>query len=122
MCRRGWIRPIKKTFSESNKEMEADPVTSDGRAAYRCMIAALRSAAPGMDFSNPMAQPQTHLGATSEWVPASTRETDSKLQSTIGSGTGEGGQTEKKGNTQERSKDGENIDQMTQGLMKENGN
>lgn len=84
-------------------------------------MASLLIPSPVMALSNSMAQPQTLLGATTESVPASTQETDSQLQSAIGSVTGEGGQTEKKGNTKARAKDGEKIDQMTQGLMKENG-
>jgi hypothetical protein len=43
-----------------------------------------------------------------EGDPASTQQTDGQLPSSIGSVTGEGGQTEKKG-------------RMAQGLMKENG-
>ncbi len=89
--------------------------------SFAMLMASLLIPSPVMALSNPIVQPQTLLGATTESVPASTQETDSKLQSAIGSVTGEGGQTEKKGNTQERAKDGEKIDQMTQGLMKENG-
>jgi hypothetical protein len=85
------------------------------------LMASLLIPAPVMALSNPVAQPQMLLGATTQSVPASTQETDSKLQSAIGSVTDGGGQTEKKGNTQERAKDGAKIDQMTQGLMKENG-
>ncbi len=89
--------------------------------SFAMLMASLLIPSPVMALSNPIVQPQTLLGATTESVPASTQQTDSKLQSAIGSVTGEGGQTEKKGNTQERAKDGEKIDQMTQGLMKENG-
>jgi hypothetical protein len=85
------------------------------------LMASLLIPSPVMAHSIPIAQPQTLLGTTSEKVPATTQETDSKLQSAIGSVTEDGGQTEKKGNTQERAKDGQKIDQMTQGLMKENG-
>lgn len=85
------------------------------------LMASLLIPSPVMALSNPIASPQTLLGAKTESVPASTQETDSKLQSAIGSVTDGGGQTKKKGNTQERAKDGAKIDQMTQGLMKENG-
>lgn len=85
------------------------------------LMASLLIPSPVRALSFPMAQPQTLLGAKSEKVPASTQETDSKLQSAIGSVTGDGGQTAKKGNPQDRAEDGEKIDQMTQGLMKENG-
>ncbi len=85
------------------------------------LMASLLIPSPVMAHSIPMAQPQTLLGAKPVKVPASTQETDSKLQSTIGSVTGDGGQTEKKGNTQDMAEDGEKIDQMTQGLVKENG-
>ncbi len=84
------------------------------------LMASLLMASPVMALSNPMAQSQMLLGAATEKAPASTQETDSKLQSTIGAVTGEDGQSEKKGNTQKRAADGEKIDQMTQGLMKEN--
>ncbi len=70
------------------------------------LMASLLNASPVIALSHPIAQPQTFLGSTSERVPASTQATNSKLQSAIGSVTGEGGQT---------------IDQMTQGLMKEKG-
>ncbi|MEA5410283.1 hypothetical protein VB737_00745 [Synechococcus sp. BA-120 BA3] len=85
------------------------------------LMASLLIQSPAMALSIPFSQPQSLLGAQSGKAPASTQDTDSKLQSTIGSVTGEGGQTEKKGNTQDRADDGEKIDQMTQGLMKENG-
>lgn len=85
------------------------------------LMASLLIPSPVMALTNPIAHPQTLLGAKAEKVPASTQDTDSKLQSTIGSVTGEGGQTEKKGNTQARAEDGEKIDEMTKGLMKENG-
>lgn len=85
------------------------------------LMASLLIPSPVMALSNPVTQPQIPFGATTESIPASTQETDSKLQSAIGSVTDGGGQTEKKGNTQERAKDGAKIDQMTQGLMKENG-
>lgn len=85
------------------------------------LMASLLIPSPVMALSSQVTQPQMHFGATTESVPASTQETDSKLQSAIGSVTDGGGQTEKKGNTQERDKDGAKIDQMTQGLMKENG-
>jgi hypothetical protein len=85
------------------------------------IMASLLIQSPAMALSIPFSQPQSLLGAQSGKAPATTQETDSKLQSTIGAVTGEGGQTEKKGNTQDRADDGEKIDQMTQGLMKENG-
>jgi len=85
------------------------------------LMASLLIPSPVMALSNPLASPQTLLGAKTESVPASTQETDSQLQSAIGSVTDGGSQTEKKENTQERAKDGAKIDQMTQGLMKGNG-
>jgi hypothetical protein len=85
------------------------------------IMASLLIQSPAMALSIPFSQPQSLLGAQTGKAPATTQETDSKLQSTIGAVTGEGGQTEKKGNTQDRADDGEKIDQMTQGLMKENG-
>ena len=85
------------------------------------LMVSLLIQSPVMALSIPLTQPQTLLGAQSGKVPASTQATDSKLQSTIGSVTGDGGQTEKKGNTQDRAKDGEKVDQMTKGLIKKNG-
>ena len=72
---------------------------------------------PVMLLSIPLAQTQSLLGAQSGKVPASTQATDSKLQSSIGSVSGDGGQTEKKANAEDRAEDGEKIDQMTKGLM-----
>jgi hypothetical protein len=85
------------------------------------LMASLLIASPVMALSIPSAHPQTLLGAQSGKLPASTQATDSKLQSSIGSVSGDGGQTEKKANSQDRAEDGEKIDQMTKGLMKENG-
>jgi hypothetical protein len=85
------------------------------------LMASLLIPSPVMALSIPLPQPQSLLGAQSGKAPASTQDTDSKLQSTIGSVTGEGGQTEKKENTQDRANDGKKIDQMAKGLMKENG-
>lgn len=85
------------------------------------LMASLLIQSPVMALSTPLTQPQTLLGSKSVKAPASTQNTDSKLQSSIGSVTDEGGQTEKKDNTQDRANDGEQIDQMTKGLMKENG-
>lgn len=85
------------------------------------LMASLLIASPVMALSIPLAQPQSLLGAQTAKVPASTQATDSKLQSSIGSVSGDGGQTEKKANAEDRAEDGEKIDQMTKGLMKENG-
>jgi hypothetical protein len=85
------------------------------------LMASLLIPSPVMAHSIAIAQPQILLGAKSEKVPASTQETDSKLQSAIGSVTGEGGQSEKKGNTQDMAEDGEKIDQMTNELVEESG-
>jgi hypothetical protein len=85
------------------------------------LMVSLLIQSPVMALSIPLAQPQPLLGAQSGKVPASTQDTDSKLQSTIGSVTGDDGQTEKKGNTQDRADDGEKVDQMTKGLIKKNG-
>ncbi len=74
-----------------------------------------------MALSIPTVQPQTLLGAKAEKVPASTQETDGKLQSTIGAVTGDGGQTGKKGNAQDRADDGNKVDQMTNELVEESG-
>jgi hypothetical protein len=65
-------------------------------------MASLLIPSPAMALSIPLPQPQSLLGAQSGTAPATTQDTDSKLQSTIGSVTGEGGQTEKKENTQDR--------------------
>jgi hypothetical protein len=64
-----------------------------------------------------LTQHQPLLMAQSGKAPASTQDTDSKLQSSIGSVTSDGGQTEKKGNRQDRAEDGKKVDQMTKGLM-----
>jgi hypothetical protein len=85
------------------------------------LLASLLIQSPVMALSIPMAQPQTLLGAKADKVPASTQETDSKLQSTIGSVTGDGGQTEKKENTQARAADGQKVDQMTNELVEDSG-
>ena len=74
-----------------------------------------------MAHSIPIVQPQILLGAKSEKVPASTQETDSKLQSTIGAVTGDDGQTGKKENAQDRADDGNKVDQMTNELVEESG-
>jgi opacity protein-like surface antigen len=85
------------------------------------LMTSLLVPAPVMALSNPMVQSQTLLGAKADKVPASTQETDSKLQSTIGAVTGDGGQTGKKGNTQDRAEDGQKVDQMTNELVEESG-
>jgi hypothetical protein len=91
-----------------------------------CLSLALLTASlliqpPVMALAIPLAQVQPLLGAQSGKVPASTQATDSKLQSAIGSVTGDGGQTEKKGNAKDRANDGKKVDQMTKGLIKKNG-
>ncbi len=85
------------------------------------LMASMLIPAPVMALSNPMTQPQTLLGAKADKVPASTQETDSKLQSSIGAVTGDGGQTGKKENAQDRAKDGKKVDQMTNELVEESG-
>lgn len=85
------------------------------------LMASVLIPAPVMALSNPISQPLTLLGAKADKVPASTQETDSKLQSAIGAVTGDGGQTGKKGNTQDRAEDGQKIDQMTNELVEESG-
>lgn len=85
------------------------------------LMASLLIPAPVMALANPMTQPQTLLGAKADKVPASTQETDRKLQSTIGSVTGDGGQTGKKENAQDRANDGNKVDQMTNELVEESG-
>jgi len=84
-------------------------------------MASLLIPSPAMALSIPLPQPQSLLGAQSGTAPATTQDTESKLPSTIGSVTGEGGQTEKKENTQDRANDGKKIDPITKGLMKDNG-
>ena len=81
------------------------------------LMASLLIQSPVMALSIPLAQHQPLLGAKSGKVPASTQNTDSKLQSTIGAVTGDSGQTKKKGNAQDRANDGKKVDQMTKGLM-----
>ncbi len=90
-------------------------------ASLVLLLVSLLIQSPVMALSNSIAQPQTLLGAKSEKAPASTQETDSKLQSTIGSVTGDGGQTEKKENTQARAADGQKVDQMTNELVEDSG-
>lgn len=85
------------------------------------ILTSLLIQSPVMALSIPVTQLPTVLGAKSEKAPASTQETDSKLQSTIGAVTGDGGQTEKKENTQDRAEDGQKIDQMTNELVEERG-
>lgn len=85
------------------------------------LMASLLIPSPVMAHSIPMAQPQILLGAKPEKLPVSTQETDSKLQSTIGSVTGEGGQMGKKENAQDRADDGNKVDQMTNELVEESG-
>jgi hypothetical protein len=85
------------------------------------LMVSLLIQSPVMALSIPLTQSQPLLGAQSGKVPASTQATDRKLQSTIGSVTGDGGQTEKKGNTKDRANDGEKVDQMTKRLIKKNG-
>ena len=85
------------------------------------LMASLLIPSPVMAHSIPIAQPQILLGAKSEKVPASTQETDSKLQSTIGAVTGDDGQTGKKENAQDRADDGNKVDQMTNELVEESG-
>jgi hypothetical protein len=85
------------------------------------LMASLLIQSPVMALSIPLTQHQPLVVAQSGKAPASTQDTDSKLQSSIGSVTGEGGQTEKKGNTQERADDGKKVDQITKGLMIKKG-
>jgi hypothetical protein len=85
------------------------------------LMASLLIPAPVMALSSPMTQPQALFGAKAEKVPASTQETDSKLQSTIGAVTGDGVQAGKKGNAQDRANDGNKVDQMTNELVDESG-
>ena len=85
------------------------------------LMASLLIPSAVMALSIPTVQPQTLLGAKAEKVPASTQETDGKLQSTIGAVTGDGGQTGKKENAQDRADDGNKVDQMTNALVEESG-
>jgi hypothetical protein len=85
------------------------------------LIASLLIPSPVRALSIPTVQPQTLLGAKVEKVPASTQETDSQLQSTIGAVTGDDGQTGKKENAQDRADDGNKVDQMTNELVEESG-
>ncbi len=85
------------------------------------LMASLLIPAPVMALSHPMTRPQALLGAKTEKVPASTQETDGKLPSSIGAVTGDGGQTGKKANTQDRANDGNKVDQMTKELVEESG-
>ncbi|MFZ0406793.1 MAG: hypothetical protein WAM11_01600 [Cyanobium sp.] len=86
------------------------------------LMASLLIQSPVMALSIPLAQHQPLFGVQSKKAPASTQNTDKKLQSAIGSVTGDGGQTEKKGNTQDRADDGKKVDQMTKELItKKNG-
>lgn len=85
------------------------------------LTASLLIQSPVMALAIPSAQTQPLFGAQLRKVPASTQDTDSKLQSAIGSVTGDGGQTEKKGNAKDRANDGKKVDQMTKGLIKKNG-
>lgn len=85
------------------------------------LMVSLLIPAPVMALSNPVTQPQTLLGAKADKVPASTQETDSKLQSSIGAVTGDGGQTGKKANAQDRANDGNKVDEMTNELVEEIG-
>ncbi|MCP9785257.1 hypothetical protein [Cyanobium sp. N5-Cardenillas] len=85
------------------------------------LMASLMIPSAVMALSIPTVQPQTLLGAKAEKVPASTQETDGKLQSTIGAVTGDGGQTGKMENAQDRADDGNKVDQMTNELVEESG-
>ena len=81
------------------------------------LMVSLLVPSPVMALSIPLAQPQPLLGAKSVKAPASTQNTDKKLQSSIGSVTSDGDQAEKKGNAKDRAKDGKKVDQVTKGLM-----
>lgn len=107
-------------YAETDRSMRVDMKTVlMSFLSLALLMASLLIQAPVMALTTPLVQPLTLLGAQLGKAPASTQDTDSKLQSTVGSVTGEGGQTEKKGNSQDRADDGEKIDQMTKGLMKE---
>jgi hypothetical protein len=86
------------------------------------LMASLIIQSPVIALSTPLAQHQPLLELQSRKAPASTQGTDRKLQSTIGSVTGDGGQTEKKGKTQDRADDGKKVDKITKELItKKNG-
>ena len=81
------------------------------------LMASLLVPSPVMALSIPLTQHQSFLGAKSVKAPASTQNTDKKLQSSIGSVASDGDQTEKKGNAKDRANDGKKVDQVTKGLM-----
>ena len=81
------------------------------------LMASLLVPSPVMALSIPFTQHQSFLGAKSVKAPASTQNTDKKLQSSIGSVASDGDQTEKKGNAKDRANDGKKVDQVTKGLM-----
>ena len=81
------------------------------------LMASLLIQSPVMALSIPLTQHQPFLGAKSVKAPASTQNTDRKLQSSIGPVTSDGDQAEKKGNAKDRANDGKKVDQMTKGLM-----
>ena len=81
------------------------------------LMASLLVPSPVMALSIPFTQHQSFLGAKSVKAPASTQNTDKKLQSSIGSVTSDGDQMEKKGNAKDRANDGKQVDQVTKGLM-----
>ena len=81
------------------------------------LMASLFIQSPVMALSIPLTQHQQLFGAKSVKGPASTQNTDRMLQSSIGSVTSDGDQTEKKGNAKDRANDGKKVDQVTKGLM-----
>ena len=70
------------------------------------LVSSLLIQSPVMALSIPLTKHQQLLGAKSVQAPASTQNTDRKLQSSIGSVTSDGDQTEKKGNAKDRANDG----------------
>lgn len=81
------------------------------------LVASLLIQSPVMALSIPLTQHQQLLGAKTVQAPASIQNTDRKLQSSIGSITSDGDQTEKKGNAKDRASDGKKVDQVTKGMM-----
>jgi hypothetical protein len=83
------------------------------------LMASLLFQSPVMALSTHSTQPLSILGAQTGKVATSTQETDDKLQSTIGSVTGEGGQKLPKGSKQAKANDGNKVDRIAKELLDE---
>jgi hypothetical protein len=83
------------------------------------LMASLLFQPPVMALSTHSTQPHPLLGAQSEKITTSTQDTGDKLQSTIGSVTGEGGQNLKKGSKQAKADDGNQVDRIAKELLDE---